>query len=250
VGIALDEDECNKPDRANKVTAEVGLEEVFGVLNETEQWNAPQRIWVSGKSGLLSGGRRACLMGETVTPQRSLLTARKLASRLARERITLVSGLAPGIDEASLMSAIDAGGTVIGLVQDPLSLFYPRSLRKLARVIRRDHLLMAPGNLGKGDRKREFSLAGAIAPLISDAVVMVDAAFDSEVLKQGWEAIRLGRPLYLCRELIEESLSSDWPEEMIDHGAKVLTDRNFHDELIANLPEVSRAEFAAFTFDD
>ena len=68
--------------------------------------------------------------------------------------------------------------------------------------------------------------------LISDASVIVEAGEGSGSLTQGWEALRLGRPLFLLKSLVENGALA-WPNEMLNYGAMVLSEP---DQLIAELP--------------
>jgi len=69
--------------------------------------------------------------------------------------------------------------------------------------------------------------------LISDGSVIVEAGDGSGSLSQGWEALRLGRPLFLMASILERRELS-WPRTMIDYGAMVL---HTPEELLAQLPE-------------
>lgn len=57
--------------------------------------------------------------------------------------------------------------------------------------------------------------------LLSDATVIVEAGEGSGTLHQGWEALRLGRPLFLL-DLVLSDASLEWPGKMIGYGARVL----------------------------
>jgi DNA processing protein len=71
--------------------------------------------------------------------------------------------------------------------------------------------------------------------LISNASVIVEAGEGSGSLSQGWEALRLGRPLFLLKSLIED-VALAWPKEMLNYGAMVLSSP---EELLAELPPPS-----------
>jgi DNA processing protein len=68
--------------------------------------------------------------------------------------------------------------------------------------------------------------------LIVHASVIVEAGESSGSLSQGWEALRLGRPLLLLRSLVERT-DLKWPQTMLDYGAQVL---DSPDDLFALLP--------------
>ena len=59
--------------------------------------------------------------------------------------------------------------------------------------------------------------------LVSDATVIIEASDTSGSLSQGWEALRLGRALYITNA-VAENKSLSWPAEMIHYGAQVLSD--------------------------
>jgi DNA processing protein len=58
--------------------------------------------------------------------------------------------------------------------------------------------------------------------LISDATVIVEARDGSGTLHQAWEAIRLGRPLFVMQSILDDR-DLHWPEQILDYGAEVLT---------------------------
>jgi DNA processing protein len=76
--------------------------------------------------------------------------------------------------------------------------------------------------------------------LISDATVIIEASDSSGSLSQGWEALRLGRALFITKALTENKEIS-WTREMLDHGARVLSDETLQDFLDI-LPERSETE--------
>ena len=59
--------------------------------------------------------------------------------------------------------------------------------------------------------------------LISNASVIVEAGDTSGSLHQGWEALRLGRTLFIWKSIVGDT-SLTWPEQMIRHGALELDD--------------------------
>lgn len=76
--------------------------------------------------------------------------------------------------------------------------------------------------------------------LLSDATIIVEADDGSGTLHQGWEALRLGRPLFLLKSLAENA-SLSWPKEMIHYGAEVLSNDNL-EIVIAEIPRRIREE--------
>lgn len=77
--------------------------------------------------------------------------------------------------------------------------------------------------------------------LISDATVIVEAGEKSGTIHQGWEAIRLGRPLFLMESLVNNHNLS-WPRELIHYGAEVLT-KELLDQFFDMLPVRGRGGY-------
>ncbi len=71
--------------------------------------------------------------------------------------------------------------------------------------------------------------------LIPDVTVIIEASDTSGSLFQGWEALRLGRELFISRWLIEEK-HLEWPGKMLSYGARVLSDETL-EELLELLPD-------------
>jgi DNA processing protein len=63
--------------------------------------------------------------------------------------------------------------------------------------------------------------------------VIVEAGEGSGSLSQGWEALRLGRPMFLMASILDKPGLS-WPKTMIDYGAMVLREP---EDLLSQLPE-------------
>ena len=72
--------------------------------------------------------------------------------------------------------------------------------------------------------------------LISNATVIVEAGDTSGSLHQGWEALRLGRPLLII-DTIVNNRKLKWPNEMIKYGAKVLSIKDV-ESLLEVLPPI------------
>src|SRR5260221_4785695 len=70
--------------------------------------------------------------------------ASQLARELARAGVTIVSGLAKGVDTAALTSAISNGGRVAAVIGTPLDKAYPAENWELQQQIYAEHLLMSP----------------------------------------------------------------------------------------------------------
>jgi Predicted Rossmann fold nucleotide-binding protein involved in DNA uptake len=130
--------------------------------------------------------------------------------------------------------AIGRGGRTIAVLGTPLDRFYPSENRDLQLRIMREHLAVSQFPPGHVTRPRDFVARNRTMALISDATVIVEAGAVSGAISQGWEAIRLGRPLYIWRDTFDNS-NLTWPREMERYGARRL-DEGSIDELLDELP--------------
>jgi DNA processing protein len=196
--------------------------ELLGPLNEVEGKHAPERLFAAGDVSLLRQGARVAIVGSRQASSAGLRRARKLAAQLAREGVVVVSGLAEGIDAAAHEAALGAGGRTIAVLGTPLDRTYPRQHEALQRRIMAEHLAITPFASGAPVLRRNFPYRNLLMALISDATVIVEASDSSGALSQGWEALRLGRLLFVLKSSVEAP-DLAWPKKMLQYGAQVLT---------------------------
>lgn len=206
--------------------------DLLGPLNQAELRNAPATLYFAGDVELLRTGRRVAIVGSRTASEAGLKRAARLARVLAEEGVTVVSGLAEGIDTAAHRSAIQSGGRTIAVIGTPLNRTYPSANADLQMEIGRDHLVVSQFSPNLPVQPKNFILRNRTMALIADASVIVEAGEGSGSLSQGWEALRLGRPLFLMRSLASDP-SLQWPAEMMQYGARVLAEP---EELLASLP--------------
>jgi DNA processing protein len=210
-------------------------EELYGLLNDVEQQNAPPQLWLQGDAELLRRGLRVAVVGSRSPSPAGRQRAAQLAHKLAGDEITVVSGLALGVDTIAHRTAIDSGGRTIAVLGTPLDHYQPRQNTALQDEIGRDHLLVSQFPSGHPVLRSNFPRRNRTMALLCHASVIVEAGESSGTLSQGWEALRLGRPLFLLRSVADNPALS-WPREMIQYGAFVLTK---FEELLEVLPEAA-----------
>jgi len=192
-------------------------------LNDVEQRYAPSELWVRGEPSLLAPSNvRVSLVGSRKASAEGLRRCRKLSRLLVEEGVVVVSGLAQGIDTAAHSAAIESGGRTVAVVGTGIDRAYPSANRRLQEEIATDHLLVSQFPPGAPPNKRHFPQRNRTMALISDATVIIEAGETSGSLHQGWEALRLARPLFVLRSVLESDRG--WPEKMIGYGARVLDD--------------------------
>jgi DNA processing protein len=211
--------------------------DVLGPLNEVETKYAPENLYLRGDRELLRFGPRVSIVGSRKASMEGLRRAGQLARSLAQQQVTVVSGLATGIDTAAHEGAIKAGGRTIAVLGTSLDDYYPKQNRILQEEIGRDYLLVSQFPPGYPSLPKNFPVRNRTMALLTDATVIVEAGQRSGTVHQGWEALRLGRLLFLL-ESVAEDPDLSWPSEMISYGAQVLSRSNL-DVVIENLPALT-----------
>jgi len=98
-----------------------------------------------------------------------------------------------------------------------------------------EHLAISQFPSGHPMQKKNFPIRNRTMALLSHATVIVEAGEGSGTLHQGWEALRLGRPLFIMESLTRRR-ELKWPGEMIGYGAQALS-RDTMDVLFDLLPQ-------------
>ena len=218
--------------------------DILGPLNEFERKHAPAELYIEGDKTLLTKGVRVSVVGSRKMSEAGEKRAWAFAEALVRHGITVVSGLAEGIDTVAHETAIAAGGKTIAVLGTPLSQAYPAKNRELLEAIKRGHLAVSQFPEGYAYRKENFPRRNRTMALISDATVIVEASEKSGTRHQGWEALRLGRLVFLM-ENVAENGALTWPREMIGYGAQVLR-RDDLPEILYDIPSFTAGGAVAF----
>jgi DNA processing protein len=162
------------------------------------------------------GTRRASGYGRTC--------AIEIADELARAGVTVVSGLALGIDGEAHTAAIEAGGRSAAVMPSPLGAVYPPRHRRLAGRLRETGgVLISELPTGRGIGKPDFARRNRLIAGLASAVVVVEAPDRSGALLTAAAAITLGRDLYAVPGPIDAAASRGCNRLIADHAAVIVT---------------------------
>lgn len=217
-------------------TSTYALEELIGPLNDVEKKYVPKELYVAGELSIPLPSPRSAVIGSRKASSEGLKAASDIARTLARHGVIVVSGLAEGIDTSAHQAAIEEGGHTIAVLGTPLDRVYPKENLQLQEVIMRHHLAISQFPIGYPIQPKNFVLRNRTMALISNASIIVEAGDASGSLHQGWEALRLGRPLFIWSSAMNDS-SLSWPKKMVMYGAMELTDP---EEVLDVLPSRER----------
>ena len=154
---------------------------------------------------------------------RSRRRARSSAAILADAGVTVVSGLAIGIDGAAHEGALDAGGLTVGVVATGLDVTYPRRHRDLYVRVREQGLVVSEHGYGVQPRPERFPPRNRIIAALADVVVVVEAGRRGGALITARCALDYGRDLFVLPGSRRNPVALGC-NALIGDGAEVLLD--------------------------
>ena len=175
---------------------------------------------------------RVSIIGSRGASERGLAEAKEITNVLIENEVVIVSGLAKGIDTVGHKTAIKNGGRTIAVIGTPLNKVYPKENLELQNELKKNHLVISQYPVGYPTTPKDFVFRNRTMALISDATVIVEAGDSSGSLHQGWETLRIGRPLFICKAVVENK-QLEWPKQMIEYGAMKLEEST---DILENLP--------------
>lgn len=134
------------------------------------------------------GTRRATVYGKQVTEE--------ITADLARNKITIVSGLARGIDTVAHRSALEAGGRTVAVFASGLDIVYPAENQKLARDIMEHGAIISEYPLGMKPRAENFPRRNRILSGLSLGVLVTEADEGSGALITARDALEQDREVF------------------------------------------------------
>jgi DNA protecting protein DprA len=173
-------------------------------------------VHIAGDATLLTrpsvaiiGSRRATHEGRAI--------AHTLATELATRGLTVVSGLAAGIDGVAHEAAMRAGGRTIAVIGTSLVEAYPREHAALQARIAREHLVVSPFDVGTPMARWHFPRRNRLMALVSRATILVEAGPTSGTRHQVEACVEHGRPVFVRASLLEAGI--DWLERASARGS-------------------------------
>jgi len=157
--------------------------------------------------------------------------AYQIAAELAAAGVTVVSGLAEGIDTAAHKGALDAGGRTLAVLGCGLDQLYPRSNKELSRRIAENGALLTEFPLGATPQSWHFPQRNRLISGMSLAVIIVEAPVGSGALITADWAADQGREVFVVPGPIDQP-SFEGNHRLLREGARVFTKV---DDLLAEL---------------
>src|SRR3954447_8613184 len=165
-------------------------------------------------------------------------SAKKLSYQLAYAGLTVISGLARGIDTAAHQGALAAKGRTIAVIGSGVSKLYPPENAALAEKIRSGNgAIVSEFSMEIEPDRQTFPMRNRIISGCSHGILVVEAGLNSGALITASQAIEQGRSVYAVPGHINAP-SAMGSNRLIQQGAKLVMDASdILDDLQILLPE-------------
>lgn len=217
--------ECDEyPQRLREIAAPPPMLYTLGMFKPQDRWAVA-----------VVGTRRMSPYGEAIT--------RDIVRTLATSGVTIVSGLARGIDRMAHEVALDAGARTIAVLGSGLDRIYPPEHRSLAKRIVEKGVIISDYPLGTRPEAKNFPPRNRIISGLAMVVIVVEAGEGSGALITADFAAEQGREVFAVPGDIHRTTSKG-VNQLIQSGARPMLSPNEVLEAL-NIEIVTRQEIIA-----
>ncbi len=202
--------------------------------------HAPPKVLMVKGTLLKEDAAAVAIVGTRSASTYGLDQARRLGRELARCGVTVVSGLAEGIDGAAHEGALEAGGRTIAVVGHGLSTVYPSHHRELAERIVRSGCIVSQFPMEMPPLAQNFPQRNEIIAGLSLGVVVVEAPIRSGALITARHAMEQGREVFAVPGPV--SARTQGTHALLKDGAKLVeTVEDILEEVAPQLRQMIRS---------
>lgn len=196
------------------------------ILKEIEDF--PLMLYIKGNKNILNN-KNIAIIGCRECTEYGRKAAVYFSYNLAKENITIVSGLAKGIDTYSHIGALKAGGKTIAVLGNGLNIIYPKQNEKIyEKIVKFGGAIITEYPLGTKPEKNNFPERNRIISGMSKGVLIIEAKEKSGTIITADFALDQGRDVFAVPGNIN-SVNSVGTNKLIKEGATPVT--NFRDVL-------------------
>lgn len=177
-------------------------------LREIHQ--APPFLFVAGE--LRREDPAIAIVGSRKASERGLGIATSVASALSAEGVTVLSGLAAGIDAAAHTAALAAGGRTVAVIGTGINKQYPAQNRALHQEIAEKGLLLSQFWPDAPPQQHNFLMRNAVMSGYGRATFVVEASEQSGARAQARMAVQHGRPVILTDVVLS---ANEWARSLV-----------------------------------
>lgn len=176
--------------------------------NLREIYNLPPMLFIRGRL-LPEDVRAVAVVGTRHASPEGLRHARALALELASRQITILSGLAQGIDTSAHEGALDAGGRTVAVMGTGIHRIYPPENEKLAQRIQAAGALVSQFWPDAPPTRYSFPMRNVVMSGMAVGTVVVEASATSGAKMQARLALEHGKRVFLLESLV---MKQEWAQ--------------------------------------
>jgi DNA processing protein len=184
----------------------------------------PPILYLKGNRALVNAAGIAVVGSRNATPV-GIQNAEAFSRALSQAGLTIISGMALGIDAAAHRGGLDGGASSIAVVGTGLDLIYPARNKALALELAENGLIISEFSLGMPALAKNFPRRNRIISGLSRGVLVVEAALASGSLITARQAGEQGREVFAIPGTIHSPFSKGC-HQLIKQGAKLVDDAN------------------------
>jgi DNA processing protein len=189
-------------------------------INLTHLHDPPPFLYISGD--LLAGDRFAiAIVGARSASTYGRTMARMLARGLAEKGVTVVSGLARGIDAEAHNATLAAGGRTLAVLGSGIDVVYPSEHRALAQAVMKNGALVSEFSLGTKPDAMNFPYRNRVISGLTLGTVVIEASEKSGSLITARCAVEQNREVFAVPGNVTSERSRG-PHRLIKDGAKLV----------------------------
>lgn len=205
--------------RDNDEIIKRGSKDYPPLLAQTEQ--APRFLYIRGRKALLYEKRTVALVGSRHASENARNNTKNLAAALGKNGITVISGLAKGIDVVAHEAALKHGYNTIAVIGTNLNQYYPTENKVIQEEIEKKGLVVSQFSPASKTQRWFFPMRNGVMSGLSLATVIMEAGETSGALKQADFALKQGRQVLIPESALKlETIT--WPAKYVQRGAQVV----------------------------
>lgn len=182
-------------------------------------YNRPPFLFVRGTLESRDD-RSIAVVGTRQVSADGIEQASHLAAQLASRGVTVISGMAAGVDTVAHEAALAAGGRTVAVMGTGIDKVYPAANRDLADRIAESGALLSQFWPGAPPRRQNFPLRNVVTSGVAVGTVVIEASSTSGAKMQARLALEHGKRLFLIRSLV---LREEWAQRYAERrGAAVV----------------------------
>ncbi|MGH6693591.1 MAG: DNA-processing protein DprA, partial [Gammaproteobacteria bacterium] len=182
-------------------------------MNLRQVFNRPPFLFVKGEISK-DDERAVAVVGTRRPSAQGLEQANRLAHELALQGVTVLSGLAAGIDTAAHQGALAAGGRTVAVMGTGILRIYPRANATLASRICRQGALVSQFWPDAPPTKRTFPMRNVVMSGMAVGTVVIEASATSGAKMQARLALDHGKKVFLIESLV---MQQPWAKKYAEH---------------------------------